>query len=114
LRLAIDNDAYTRRPVNVRRRRDVDGGEPVQHLERLALVAAPPVVFSRKVVVHPSPRKLLKLRIEPRSTRFPSTYAYEWFDPSTHSVIQTGTIRVGARHTFTAPLEEDAVLWLHQ
>jgi hypothetical protein len=44
----------------------------------------------------------------------PGTYAYEWFDPSTHSVIQTGTITVGARHTFTAPLEGDAVLWLHR
>jgi hypothetical protein len=43
----------------------------------------------------------------------PGTYAYGWFDPSTHSVVQTGTITVGTRHTFTAPLEGDAVLWLH-
>ena len=44
----------------------------------------------------------------------PGTYAYEWFDPSTHSVIETGTITLARRHAFTAPFAGDAVLWLHQ
>jgi hypothetical protein len=44
----------------------------------------------------------------------PGTYSYEWFDPSAHSVVQTGTITVAARHTFAAPFSGAAVLWLHK
>ena len=44
----------------------------------------------------------------------PGRYAYEWFNPSTHSVVETGTITVATRHAFTAPFGGDAVLWLHQ
>jgi hypothetical protein len=42
------------------------------------------------------------------------TYTYEWFNPSTHAVISTGSIAVGTSQSFTAPFSGDAVLWLHQ
>lgn len=44
----------------------------------------------------------------------PGIYAYEWFNPSSHSVVETGTITVATRQTFTAPFRGDAVLWLHR
>jgi len=44
----------------------------------------------------------------------PGIYAYEWFNPSSHSVVETGTIAVVTRQTFTAPFSGSAVLWLHQ
>jgi hypothetical protein len=47
-------------------------------------------------------------------TTVPGTYAYEWFNPSTHAVAETGTATVGTTHSFTAPFASDAVLWLHK
>jgi hypothetical protein len=44
----------------------------------------------------------------------PGTYAYEWFNPSTHSLVQTGTITVSTPQTFIAPFRGAAVLWLHE
>jgi len=47
-------------------------------------------------------------------TTVAGTYTYEWFNPSTHAVISTGSIAVGTSQSFTAPFSGDAVLWLHQ
>ena len=44
----------------------------------------------------------------------PGTYAYEWFNPASHSVVETGTVTVATRHTFAAPFSGAAVLWLHK
>ncbi len=44
----------------------------------------------------------------------PGNYAYEWFNPATHSVEQKGMVTVGDNHVFTAPFAGDAVLWLHK
>jgi hypothetical protein len=33
----------------------------------------------------------------------PGTYAYEWFDPAAHSVVEAGTVTIATRHTFAAP-----------
>jgi hypothetical protein len=41
------------------------------------------------------------------------TYNYEWFNPTTHAVVATGSIIVGSSQSFTAPFSGDAVLWLH-
>ncbi len=46
-------------------------------------------------------------------TTVPGTYTFEWFNPSTHSVVQTGSVTVTTNITFTAPFSGDAVLWLH-
>jgi hypothetical protein len=46
-------------------------------------------------------------------TTVPGTYTFEWFNPSTHSVVQTGSVTVTTSKTFTAPFSGDAVLWLH-
>jgi hypothetical protein len=46
-------------------------------------------------------------------TTVAGTYTYEWFNPTTHAVVQTGSVNVGASHAFTAPFAGDAVLWLH-
>jgi hypothetical protein len=42
------------------------------------------------------------------------TYTFEWFNPSTHALIQTGSMNVSSSQTFTAPFSGDAVLWLHK
>ncbi len=42
------------------------------------------------------------------------TYTYEWFNPATDAVVQTGTVTVGSSQGFTAPFSGAAVLWLHQ
>ena len=47
-------------------------------------------------------------------TTVAGTYTFEWFNPSTHSVVQTGSVTVTTSHTFTAPFSGDAVLWLHK
>jgi len=31
----------------------------------------------------------------------PGTYAYEWFDPAAHSVVEARTVTIATRHTFT-------------
>jgi len=47
-------------------------------------------------------------------TLVPGKYAYEWFNPSTHAVAETGNITVDAKHTFSAPFGGASVLWLHR
>jgi hypothetical protein len=47
-------------------------------------------------------------------TTMAGTYTYEWFNPATHKVVQTGTVTVGSSQGFTAPFSSAAVLWLHQ
>jgi hypothetical protein len=47
-------------------------------------------------------------------TTVAGTYTYEWFNPATHTVVQTGTVTVGSSQRFTAPFGGAAVLWLHQ
>ena len=47
-------------------------------------------------------------------TTVAGTYTYEWFNPATHTVVQTGTVTVGSSQGFTAPFSGAAVLWLHQ
>jgi hypothetical protein len=47
-------------------------------------------------------------------TTLPGTYTYEWFDPATHALVQTGSVTVGPGPTFTAPLSGVSVLWLHK
>jgi hypothetical protein len=47
-------------------------------------------------------------------TLVPGKYAYEWFDPSSHAVAETGNITVDAKHTFSAPFSGPSVLWLHR
>jgi hypothetical protein len=42
------------------------------------------------------------------------SYAFEWFNPSTHDIVQTGTVKVGSSQTFTVPFSGDSVLWLHK
>ena len=42
------------------------------------------------------------------------TYAYEWFNPSTHTLVQTGSMNVVSNQPFTAPFSGDSVLWLHK
>jgi hypothetical protein len=42
------------------------------------------------------------------------SYTFEWFNPSTHTIAQTGTVTVGSRQTFTASFTGDSVLWLHK
>jgi hypothetical protein len=46
-------------------------------------------------------------------TTVAGTYTYEWFDPATHAVAQTGSVTVAGSHSFTVPFAGDAVLWLH-
>ncbi len=41
-------------------------------------------------------------------------YTYEWFDPSKHTVVQTGVVTVGTSQNWTAPFSGDSVLWLHK
>jgi hypothetical protein len=41
-------------------------------------------------------------------------HAYEWFNPSTHIILQTGTVTVGKSQSFTAPFGGVSVLWLHK
>jgi hypothetical protein len=55
-----------------------------------------------------SPKNVFELSTEP------GQYNYEWFDPSQHQVVKTGSLPVGTRHRFTAPLSGDVVLWLHK
>jgi hypothetical protein len=45
-------------------------------------------------------------------TTVAGTYRFEWFNPATGAVGDTGTITVGADHTFTPPFTGDAVLLL--
>jgi hypothetical protein len=47
-------------------------------------------------------------------TTVPGTYDYEWFDPSRHSVVDTGNVTVKSSHVFKAPFPGDSVLWLHR
>lgn len=47
-------------------------------------------------------------------TAVPGTYTFEWFNPSTHAIIQTGIATVGGSQTFTAPFSGQSVLWLHK
>jgi hypothetical protein len=42
------------------------------------------------------------------------TYTFEWFNPSTHTTVQTGSMKVGNAQNFTAPFAGDAVLWLRK
>jgi hypothetical protein len=42
------------------------------------------------------------------------TYVFEWFNPTTHAIVRTGSIRTGTSKPFSAPFSGDAVLWLHQ
>jgi hypothetical protein len=42
------------------------------------------------------------------------TYTYEWFNPTTHSLVSTGTVTVGSSGNFNASFSGDAVLWLHK
>jgi hypothetical protein len=42
------------------------------------------------------------------------TFTYEWFNPSTHTLVQAGSMNVGSSQTFTAPFSGGAVLWLHK
>jgi hypothetical protein len=43
----------------------------------------------------------------------PATYAFEWFDPSSLSVVSTGTVAVSSgNQSFTKPFSGDAVLYL--
>jgi hypothetical protein len=42
------------------------------------------------------------------------SYTFEWFNPSTHAIVQTGTVTVGSSQNFTAPFSGDSVLWLHK
>ena len=42
-----------------------------------------------------------------------SSYNYEWFNPTTGTIVQTGTVTVtSANHSFTPPFSGDAVLYL--
>jgi hypothetical protein len=47
-------------------------------------------------------------------TTVAGTYTYEWFNPSTHQVVSTGSITVGSSQAFSSSFGGDAVLWLHQ
>jgi len=47
-------------------------------------------------------------------TAVAGSYTFEWFNPSTHTLVQTGTMNIGSSQTFTAPFSGDAILWLHQ
>ncbi len=42
------------------------------------------------------------------------TYTYEWFNPSTHALVLTGTITVGTSANFNASFSGDSVLWIHK
>lgn len=42
------------------------------------------------------------------------TYTFEWFNPSTHNAVQTGSVTVRSKEAFTAPFSGDSVLWLHK
>lgn len=42
----------------------------------------------------------------------PNTYQYEWFRPLTGSIVNSGNITIEGQHTFTAPFNEEAVLYL--
>lgn len=42
------------------------------------------------------------------------TYTFEWFNPFTHTIVQTGTLTVVNGQTFTAPFSGQSVLWLHK
>jgi hypothetical protein len=44
----------------------------------------------------------------------PGTLTVEWFDPATYRIEPGGTIDGGAERSFTAPFDDDAVLYLHQ
>ena len=46
-------------------------------------------------------------------TAVAGTYTLEWFNPSTHTLAQTGTVNAGTSQSFTAPFSGDAILWLH-
>jgi hypothetical protein len=47
-------------------------------------------------------------------TTVAGTYLFEWFNPLTHTIVQTGSVRLGPRMSFTAPFDKDSVLWLHK
>jgi hypothetical protein len=47
-------------------------------------------------------------------TTVAGTYTFEWFNPSTHTIVQTGRVEVASSQTFTAPFGGDSVLWLHK
>jgi hypothetical protein len=42
------------------------------------------------------------------------SYVFEFFNPSTHAVVQTGTVTVESSRLFTAPFTGDSLLWLHK
>ena len=42
------------------------------------------------------------------------TYTYEWFNPSTHTLVQSGTVTVGTSGDFVAAFSGDSVLWIHK
>jgi hypothetical protein len=42
------------------------------------------------------------------------TYSLEWFNPTTHAVVSSGTVTATSSQSFTAPFSGDAVLWIHQ
>jgi hypothetical protein len=46
-------------------------------------------------------------------TIVPGTYTFEWFNPSTHAVVQTGKLTAASSQALTAPFSGPAVLWLH-
>jgi hypothetical protein len=41
-------------------------------------------------------------------------YKYEWFNPLTHAIVQTGLLNAGTDQAFIAPFAGDSVLWLHK
>jgi hypothetical protein len=47
-------------------------------------------------------------------TTVEGTYTFEWFNPSTHTLVQTGTVTVGGSQSFITPFSGDSVLWLHK
>ncbi len=47
-------------------------------------------------------------------TTVEGNYTFEWFNPSTHTIVKTGTVTVGSSQTFTASFTGDSALWLHK
>jgi hypothetical protein len=44
----------------------------------------------------------------------PGIYTFEWFNPSNHRIVETGSLKALNSQTFTAPFSGAAVLWLHK
>jgi hypothetical protein len=45
-------------------------------------------------------------------TTAPGTYTFEWFNPSTHTIVQTGPVTVGSTQMFTDSFSRHSCLWL--